>query len=207
MVMTSPILQLPREGAKFRVEMDASDVAMGAMLSQSINGSKWHPVAFQLKTLGEHEANYSTYDKELLVIVRAVQEWRHILLSGEQPFEILTDHRNLVYYRDLQRLLRRQAGWSVQLQDYEFTIKHVPGKGNHLADELSRPLDVKPYPKAEPMRLLLEKCFVNEITMTTDREREMYLAHDIPSTGHPGVKQTLEHLERNKKKWETMKED
>ena len=109
MVMTSPILQLPREGAKFRVEMDALDVAMGTMLSQSINGSEWHLVAFPSETLGEHEANYLTYNKELLVIVRSVPEWRHILLSGEQPFEILTDHRNLVYYRDPQRLSRRQA--------------------------------------------------------------------------------------------------
>ena len=96
MVMTSPILQLPREGVKFRVETDASDIATGMMLSQSINGSEWHPVAFQSKMLGEHKVNYSTYDKELLVIVRVVQEWRHILLSREQPFEILTDHRNLV---------------------------------------------------------------------------------------------------------------
>src|ERR1700731_3147504 len=164
MVMTSPILQLPREGAKFRVETDTLDVAMGTMLSQSINGSKWHPVAFQSKTLREHEANYLTYDKELLVIVRAVQEWRHILLSGEQPFEILMDHRNLVYYRDPQRLSWRQAGWSVQLQDYEFTIRHVPGKGNNPVDELSRPPNVAPHPKAEPARLLPEQCFVNEIT-------------------------------------------
>src|ERR1700731_3044402 len=136
--------------------------------------------------LGEHKANYSTYNKELLAIVRAVQEWRDILLSGEQLFEILTDHRNLVYYRDLQRLLRRQAGWSVQLQDYEFTIKHIPRKGNHLADELSRPIDVKPHPRAEPTRLLPEQCFVNEITTITNKEKEMYLAHDIPSTGHLG---------------------
>ena len=96
--MTSLILQLPREGAKFRVKTDVSDVATGAMLSQSIDGSEWHLVAFQSKTLGEHEANYSTYDKELLAIVRAIQEWQHVLLSGEQLFEILTDHRNLVYY-------------------------------------------------------------------------------------------------------------
>src|ERR1700731_2670445 len=154
MVMTSLILQLLREGAKFRVEMDESDVAMGTMLSQLINRSEWHPVAFQSKMLGEHKVNYSTYNKELLAIVRATQEWRHILLSGEQLFEILTDHRNLVYYRDPQRLLQKQAGWSVQLQDYEFMIKHVLGKGNHLADELSRPLDIKPYLKAEPTRLL-----------------------------------------------------
>src|ERR1700731_448334 len=207
MVTTSPILQLPREGAKFRVETDTLDVATGVMLSQSINGSEWHPVAFQLKTLGEHEANYSTYDKELLAIVRAVQEWRHILLSGEQPFEILTDHRNLVYYRDPQRLLRRQAGWSVQLQDYEFAIRHIPRKGNHLADELSRPIDVRPNPKAEPTNLLPEQCFVNKITAITNKEREMYLAHDIPRAGHPGVKRTLEHLEQNKKTWETMKTD
>ena len=71
---------------------------MEAMLSQSIDRSEWHLVGFQLKMLGEHEVNYSTYDKELLVIVRMLQEWQHILLSGEQPFEILTDHRNLVYY-------------------------------------------------------------------------------------------------------------
>ena len=74
LVMTSPILQLPKEGAKFRVETDASDITMGAMLSQLINRSEWHPVAFQSKTLGEHEVNYLTYDKELLAIVRAIQE-------------------------------------------------------------------------------------------------------------------------------------
>src|ERR1700726_3479800 len=141
--MTSLILQLPREGAKFRVKTDVSDVATGAMLSQLIDGSEWHPVAFQSKMLGEHEVNYSTYNKKLLAIVRVVQEWQHVLLSGEQPFEILTDHRNLVYYRDPQRLSWRQAGWSVQLQDYKFMIQHMPGKGNHLADELSRPIGVK----------------------------------------------------------------
>src|ERR1700720_3914641 len=99
---------------------------------------KWHPVAFQSKTLGEHEVNYSTHDKELLTILRALQEWRHVLLSGEQPFEVLTDHRNLVYFKDPQRLSRRQAGWSTQLQDYEYVIRHIPGKGNHPTDELSR---------------------------------------------------------------------
>src|ERR1700731_1355381 len=170
MVMTSPILQLPREGAKFRVETDALDVAMGAMLSQSINRSEWHPVTFQSKMLGEHKANYSTYDKELLAIVRAVQEWRHILLSGEQPFEILTDHRNLVYYRDPQKLSRRQAGWLVQLQDYEFTIKHVPGKGNHPADELSRPPTTKKALLVKPKMIILEKCYFNNVSTREEKE-------------------------------------
>ena len=92
------------------------------MLLQSIEGGEWHLVAFQSKTLGEHKVNYLTYNKELLAIVRALQEWQHVLLSGEQPFKILTNHQNLVYYRDPQKLSRGQAGWSVQLQDYEFTI-------------------------------------------------------------------------------------
>src|ERR1700731_322320 len=188
MVTMSLVLQLPREGVKFWVKTNASDIVTGAMLSQSIIKGEWHLVTFQSKTLGGHEVNYLTYNKELLVIVRVLQEWRHILLSGEQPFEILTDHRNLVYYRDPQRLSRRQAGWSVQLQDYEFMIKHIPGKGNHLVDELSRPLDVKLHPKAEPTRLLPEQCFINEIRMTEEKEEAMYLAHDIPSTGHQGVK-------------------
>src|SRR6202030_825290 len=50
-------------------------------------------------------------------------------------------------------------------------------------------------------------CFINAITTISDKEREMYLAHDIPSAGHPSVKRTLTHLERNKKTWETMKTD
>ena len=83
----------------------------------------------------------------------------------------------------------------------------MPGKGNHLADELSRPIRVKPPTKPELTMLIPEKCFVNKIRTVEEREEAMYLTHDIPSAGHPGIKRMMEHLARSKKNWETMKED
>src|ERR1700731_3172641 len=58
----------------------------------------------------------------------------------------------------------------------------------------------------EPKVLLPEKCFINEITIREQIET-IYLAHDIPSAGHLGVKRTLEHITRKGKSWPTIKED
>ena len=57
------------------------------------------------------------------------------------------------------------------------------------------------------MMLIPEKCFINEIRTMEEKEEAMYLTHDIPRAGHPGIKQMMEHLARNEKNWETMKED
>ena len=61
----------------FTLECDASDYATGAVLSQQGIDGKAHPVAFYSKTLNEAERNYEIYDKELLAVVRALDEWRH----------------------------------------------------------------------------------------------------------------------------------
>ncbi len=52
------------------------------------------------------------------------------------PFTILTDHANLLYYKTSKKLNRRTARWHADLQEYNFVIKHVPGKINTPADEL-----------------------------------------------------------------------
>ena len=139
-VTTAPVLILPDNENPFRVECDASDYALGAVLSQQRDG-KWHPVAFLSKAMTETERNYEIYDKELLAVMTALSEWRHFLLGSKHEFEVWNDHKNLEYFRKPQKLNRRQARWVTELADYHFTLHHKPGKSMAKADLLSRRSD------------------------------------------------------------------
>ncbi len=75
------VLAIPTEEGKFRIEVDASKGAIGAVLSQEQDG-KWCPVAFLSKSLTVMEQNYEIYDKELLAIMLALDEWRHYLMGA-----------------------------------------------------------------------------------------------------------------------------
>src|SRR5204863_29731 len=84
------------------------------------------------------QQNYEIYDRELLSIMLALQEFRKYLMNAKKVFEVWTDHSNLQYFRQLQKLNRRQACWFTELQEYHFTIHHLSGKSNSKADILSR---------------------------------------------------------------------
>ena len=129
-------LTLPRDNAPFRLETDASDYAAGAVLHQIIEGAA-RPIAFFSKSFGPAERNYEIYDKEMLAVMLALEHWRHFL-KGAPQFQIWTDHRNLQYFREPQKLNRRQARWFTELAEYDYTLHHRPGKTNIIADELSR---------------------------------------------------------------------
>ncbi|MBW0576400.1 hypothetical protein O181_116115 [Austropuccinia psidii MF-1] len=62
------------------VETDASDYALGAVLSQLSDSGK-HPIAFDSRKLPPAELNYEIHDKELLAIVWALKRWRAFILS------------------------------------------------------------------------------------------------------------------------------
>ncbi len=97
------ILAIPMEKGKFCVEADSSEGAIGMVLSQVQDG-KWRPVSFLFKVLSVMECNYVIYDKEILTIMLALNEWRHYLIGAFQDFEIWTDHQNLQYFQKLQKL-------------------------------------------------------------------------------------------------------
>ena len=130
------VLSLPRREGKFRVETDASGYAIRGVLSQEQEG-KWKSIAFLLRTMQPVEQNYEIYDKKLLAIVEALTKWRQYLLDVAKPFEVWTDHENLKYFREPHKLNGQQARWYLKLQDYNFTLKHIPGKTNTKADILS----------------------------------------------------------------------
>lgn len=118
------------------MEADSSDFATGAILSQEQEG-KWWPIAYQSKALSEVEHNYEIHDKELLAIIRALEEWSQYLKGALHKVEVLTDHKNLLYFQTAKNLNRRQARWSLFLSDFDYTLKHRPGKTAGKPDALS----------------------------------------------------------------------
>ncbi|MBW0550254.1 hypothetical protein O181_089969 [Austropuccinia psidii MF-1] len=93
------------------IETDASDYALGAVLSQ-VNDSGKHPIAFDSCKLFPAELNYEIHDKELLGIVWALKGWREFLLSLSNSFEVSTDYSSLQYFMSFKVLTRRQARWT-----------------------------------------------------------------------------------------------
>src|SRR3954463_2489760 len=135
----APVLAMPKDEEPFMIKCDASEGALGAILSQK-QEDKWRPVAFLSKALNPTERNYEIYDKELLVIITAFDEWRQYLI-GAKEIEVFTDHQNLTYFRKLQKLNRRQARWVTELTRFSFSLKYQPRHLNSKADLLSRRTD------------------------------------------------------------------
>ena len=137
-ITTAPVLALPNDSQPLRVKADASDFATGGVLSQlSAEDGKWHPVAFLSKSLSPVQRNYEVHDKELLAIIRCLEEWRHFLEGATHKIEIQTDHQNLIYFQEAQNLNRRQARWSLFLSRFDFKLTHRPGTTMGEPDALS----------------------------------------------------------------------
>jgi hypothetical protein len=113
-VTSAPILQIANLELKYIVEADTSNFAIGAILSQEKDGKKV-PIAYMSKALSPKQRNYDIWDKELLAIIKALEEWRHYLEGAQKTFEILSDHQNLKYFKAPHKLNRCQARWSVYL--------------------------------------------------------------------------------------------
>jgi len=77
------------------------------------------------------------YDQELLAIVKALQQWRTYLLGSPHPILIYTNHLNLQYWKELQKINQRIAQEFQELLEYDFTLKHILGTTNTRADTLS----------------------------------------------------------------------
>ena len=110
------------------------------------------------------EQNYKIYNKKLLAIVEALAKWRQYLLDAAEPFEVWMDHENLKYFREPHKLNRRQARYYLKLQDYDFTLKHIPGKTNTKADILSQKDQVNMKEDNKNVQLLKDKMWTRRTT-------------------------------------------
>lgn len=135
LLINSPILQYPDFTKPFILTTDASNVALGAILSQGAIGSD-KPIAFASRTLNESESKYSTIEKELLAIVWACKYFRPYLFG--RKFTIYTDHRPLVWLFKLREPNSKLVRWRLKLEEFDYDIVYKKGKLNLNADALSR---------------------------------------------------------------------
>ena len=94
---------------KTRVETDASDYALGAVLSQQCTDEKWRPVFYHSRKFSGAELNYDVHDKELLRVVDAFKQWEVYLLGLLDTIEVFTDHQNLASFMTTKKLNQRQV--------------------------------------------------------------------------------------------------
>ena len=108
------VLIHPDHDKEFFVETDASDFAVGCILSQKCNEDNLlHPVAFYFRSMSPAETNYTIYDIELLGVITALKVWRHHLEGSKLPFQIIIDHKNLLYFKKPQHINQRQIRWVI----------------------------------------------------------------------------------------------
>lgn len=163
-----PVLMMPDPTKPFQIESDASKFAFGAVLTQLDTNGARHPVAFLSKTFTPTERRYKIYDRELMGIVRALEEWRHYIQGSPFVTEVLSDHRNLTYFRKPQRLNDRQARWSLILSAYDIKLIHIPGNKMIQSDALSRRPDHNPGEEDEnkgPQVMLNRDLFIKSIDL------------------------------------------
>jgi hypothetical protein len=128
---TAPVLTLPDIHKDFVVYCDASRQGLGCVLMQDKR-----VVAYASRQLKKHEENYPTHDLELATVVHALKIWRHYLIGNK--CEIFTDHKSLKYIFTQPDLNLRQRRWLELIKDYDLSVQYHPGKGNAVADALSR---------------------------------------------------------------------
>ena len=111
----------------FIISTDASDYALGAILSQGSIGEDL-PIAYASRTLSQTEINHNTTEKELLAIIFAIKNFRPYVYR--QKFTLITDHRSLIWLDQLKdpTMGTRLARWKIKLQEYNYKIAFKPGK-------------------------------------------------------------------------------
>ena len=108
---------------------------------QTGDNNRRHSVGFYLTMLTLAKHNYDIYDLELLAIIKALQHWHPLQAGSPHKIKVFSDHMNLQYWRDLQKISRRVACNVLQLADYDIKIHHLKGSTNGQADALSRQPD------------------------------------------------------------------
>ncbi len=183
--VSAPILRAPDPTRQFVVEVDASEVGVGAVLSQrATSNNKVHPCAFFSHRLSPAERNYDIGNRELLAVKLALEEWRHWLEGSGVPFIVWTDHKNLEYIQSAKRLNSRQARWALFFGRFDFSISYQPGSKNIKPDALSRIFDISDRP-VSPECIIPERLVVSAVTWEIESKVRTALEGVTPPPGCP----------------------
>ena len=134
-MVKAPVLAHPDFSQGFILDTDASDLAIGAVLSQKIEGQE-RVIAYASRTLTKSERRYCVTRKELLALVNFVKYFRHYLYG--KSFTARTDHGSLRWLMNFKNPEGQIARWIEVLSAYNMKIEHRPGRLHRNADGLSR---------------------------------------------------------------------
>ncbi|CAN6573110.1 unnamed protein product [Malus baccata var. baccata] len=134
LLTTAPIIVPPNWSLPFKLMCDASDYALGVVLGQR-KDKRSHVIYYASRTLNDAQLNYSTTEKELLVVVFALDKFRSYLIGTKVI--VFTDHAALKYLLSKKEAKPRLIRWILLLQEFDIEIRDKKGSENVVADHLS----------------------------------------------------------------------
>jgi hypothetical protein len=124
LLTSAPIMMAPDWSLPFKLMCDASDFGLGAILGQRINKVPY-AIYYASRTLNDAQLNYSTTEKELLVVIFALEKFRSYLISSKVI--VFTDHTALRYLFAKKEAKPRLIRWVLLLQEFDLEIKDKKG--------------------------------------------------------------------------------
>jgi transposase InsO family protein len=185
-----PKLFFMDDNAPVYLHTDASDYGISGYLFQIIDGKEL-PIAFMSKTLSAEEVRWSVIEKECYAIVVSFRKFEYLI--RDKHFTLRTDHKNLTYVNDPPSPKVRR--WKITLQEYDFSIEHISGKENIVADAFSRLLPIS----AEML------CILKGNKLPQDKYKLLSSVHNTV-VGHHGVERMITKLRTLNHEWKEMRE-
>ncbi|KAF9762051.1 Retrovirus-related Pol polyprotein from transposon 17.6 [Nosema granulosis] len=148
---------------EFILTTDASEIGMGAILSQINEKGQERMISAFSKNFDKHQKNYSVTDKELLAVVKSIEHYRHYLLGKE--FLLKTDHKALTYLWETKPPTSRLLRWAMKLQEFKFRVEYIKGEDN-AADGYSRINNIKMNREKEELTREAKDSIIKEYHMT-----------------------------------------
>ena len=186
-ITQSPILQKLDFTQPMTLTTDASDKALGAVLSQNDR-----PIAFLSKTFSQTECNWPIYEKEMFAVIYTLHKWEHWLLGVD--LTIITDNSALSHIQNQPKLVAKQARWIQFLEQFNYKMVHRPGAENKVADGISRQdiygitiVDNQQW--LERIRNLTEK--IEKPTKMEEHNGLLYKNNRLYIPGYQDVKMTI----------------
>ena len=153
-LVTAPVLAYPKAEGQYILDTDASNYAIGAVLSQVQDGEE-RVIAYASKALHGGQENYCTTQRELLAAVAFVEHFRYFLYGTH--FTIRTDHASLKWLRNFKNIDGMLARWLATLEKYDYKFVHRKGSQHSNADALSR-LPLRKCPREDCPQCTLQVC-------------------------------------------------
>ena len=190
-LVSPPILAFPDFSKQFVLYTDASDTAIGGVLSQNQDGQE-RVILYWSRQLQKAERNYSTIEKEALAAVAAIKEFYPYLYGLN--FKLVTDHNPLTSLKGLKDVGGRITRWMMFLQHFNFRFEYKPGKNHGNADAMSRrPPSVDVVATVHQLELDPHKM---KSAQLADEKlapviKELEKGEPLPASSAPGLRKTF----------------